>query len=96
MQSRNSMTLERIKYYRHLFGGALECIQSRLSKNPKPLCFSLVVTSACNCDCDFCFWKHKNDEVFSRDEMNELEEIKCLHSLDGKIYLDEKIIDINL
>lgn len=28
--------------------------------------------------------------------LNELEEIKCLHSLDGKIYLDEKIIDINL
>ena len=36
-ESRNKMTFERIKYYRHLFGGALECIQSRLSKNPKPL-----------------------------------------------------------
>ena len=52
-ESRNKMTFERIKYYRHLFGGALECIQSRLSKNPKPLCFSLMVTSKCNCDCDF-------------------------------------------
>ena len=28
--------------------------------------------------------------------LDELEEMKCLHSLDGKIYLDEKVIDINL
>ena len=53
MQSRNSMTLERIKYYRHLFGGALECIQSRLSKNPKPLCFSLKGLVEKDC-CELC------------------------------------------
>lgn len=58
-KSRNEMTFERLKYYRHLAGGALECIASRLSKTPKPLCFSLMVTSRCNCDCDFCFWKSK-------------------------------------
>ena len=27
--SRNKMTFERLKYYRHLGGGALECIASR-------------------------------------------------------------------
>ncbi len=64
-ESRNSMSFERLKYYRHLIGGAIECVQSRISKNPKPLCFSLMVTSKCNCDCDFCFWKHKkeNDDL---------------------------------
>lgn len=34
-ESRNKMTFERLKYYRHLGGGALECIASRLSKTPK-------------------------------------------------------------
>ena len=37
-------------------------IQSRFSKNPKPLCFSLMVTSKCNCDCDFCYWKSKKGQ----------------------------------
>ena len=84
MKSRNNMTLERIKYYRHLFGGALECIQSRLSKNPKPLCFSLMVTAKCNCNCDFCFWKHKKEN----DEMS-LEEIQRLIKEAGEIgYMD--------
>lgn len=82
--SRNNMTLERVKYYRHLFGGALECIQSRLSKNPKPLCFSLMVTAKCNCNCDFCFWKHKKDN----DEMS-LAEIQRLLKEAGEIgYMD--------
>ena len=83
-QTRNKMTFERIKYYRHLFGGALECIQSRLSKNPKPLCFSLMVTSACNCDCDFCFWKHKK----GTDDMPKEEIIRLLTEAGQIGYMD--------
>jgi hypothetical protein len=49
-KSRNRMTFERLKYYRHLGGGAITCIKSRLSKTPKPLCFSLMVTNKCNCN----------------------------------------------
>lgn len=83
-ESRNKMTLERLKYYKHLGGGAIECILSRLSKNPKPLCFSLMVTSKCNCNCDFCFWKHKS----SNDDMP-LEEIQRLIKEAGQIgYMD--------
>lgn len=82
--SRNKMTFERLKYYRHLLGGAVECVQSRLSKTPKPLCFSLMVTSKCNCDCDFCFWKHKKDN-----EDMPLEDIQRLLKEAGEIgYLD--------
>ena len=83
-ESRNKMTFERIKYYRHLFGGALECIQSRLSKNPKPLCFSLMVTSACNCDCDFCFWKSKKGQ----DDMPKEEIIRLLTEAGQIGYMD--------
>ncbi len=83
-KSRNNMTVDRIKYYRHLGAGALECIASRLSKTPKPLCFSLMVTSACNCDCDFCFWKHKKGQ----DDLP-AEEIKRLLKEAGEIgYMD--------
>ncbi len=72
-KSRNAMTFERLKYYRNLIGGAMGCIQSRLSKNPKPLCFSLMVTAKCNCDCDFCFWKHKKENNdMSTDEIKRL------------------------
>ena len=83
-ESRNKMTFERIKYYRHLFGGALECIQSRLSKNPKPLCFSLMVTSACNCDCDFCYWKSKKGQ----DDMPKEEIIRLLTEAGQIGYMD--------
>ena len=73
MKSRNNMTFERVKYFRHLIGGALGCIQSRLSKTPKPMCFSLMVTSKCNCNCDFCFWKHKkNNEDMPLSEIQRL------------------------
>ena len=83
-KSRNNMTLERIKYYRHLAGGAIECIQSRFSKLPKPLCFSLMVTAKCNCNCDFCFWKHKKEN----DDMS-LAEIQRLLKEAGEIgYMD--------
>ncbi len=83
-KSRNAMTPERLKYYRHLIGGALTCVKSRISKTPKPLCFSLMVTSKCNCNCDFCFWKHKKDN----DEMS-LSEIQRLLKEAGEIgYLD--------
>jgi len=84
MRSRNKMTFERLKYYRNLIGGALGCIQSRLSKNPKPMCFSLMVTTKCNCNCDYCFWKHKKFE----DELS-LEEIQRLLKEAGELgYLD--------
>ena len=83
-ESRNKMTFERLKYYRHLGGGALECIASRLSKTPKPLCFSLMVTSMCNCDCDFCYWKSKKGQ----DDMP-TEEIVRLLTEAGQIgYMD--------
>lgn len=83
-KSRNKMRFERLKYYKHLGGGAIECILSRLSKNPKPLCFSLMVTSQCNCNCDFCFWKHNSD----KDDMP-LEEIQRLIKEAGQIgYMD--------
>ena len=83
-KSRNNMTFERLKYYRHLGGGALECIASRLSKTPKPLCFSLMVTSRCNCDCDFCFWKSKK----GTDDMPTDEIVRLLTEA-GKIgYMD--------
>ncbi|MGN0191919.1 MAG: radical SAM protein [Candidatus Gastranaerophilaceae bacterium] len=84
IQSGNKMSVDRLKYYRHLAGGALECIQSRLSKKPKPLCFSLMVTSKCNCNCDFCFWKHHKDN-----EDMSLEEITRLIKEAGEIgYMD--------
>ena len=83
-KSRNEMTFERLKYYRNLAGGALECIASRFSKTPKPLCFSLMVTSKCNCDCDFCFWKSKK----GTDDMS-TEEIVRLLTEAGQIgYMD--------
>ena len=86
-ESRNKMTFERLKYYRHLGGGALECIASRLSKTPKPLCFSLMVTSKCNCDCDFCFWKHKK----GTDDMPK-EEI--IHRLNDALPKDIRVYDV--
>lgn len=83
-KSRNKMTFERLKYYRHLGGGALECLISRFSKNPKPLCFSLMVTSKCNCNCDFCYWKHHSDN-----EDMPLDEIQRLIKEAGQIgYMD--------
>ncbi len=84
LKSRNNMSFERLKYYRNLAGGAFECIQSRLSKTPKPLCFSLMVTSKCNCDCDFCFWKHKK----GTDDLPKEEIIRLIEEA-GKIgYMD--------
>ena len=61
-KSRNNMSIDRIKYFGHLLGGAKEVFYSRfLSKSPKPFELSLMVTSKCNCNCDFCFWKHHKD-----------------------------------
>ena len=83
-KSRNSMNFERLKYYRNLIGGAVTCIKSRMSKTPRPLCLSLMVTNVCNCDCDFCYWKHKNDH-----EDMSLAEIQKLIKEAGEIgYLD--------
>ncbi len=83
-KSRNRMTFERLKYYRNLGGGVISCIRSRMSKTPRPLCFSLMVTNKCNCDCDYCFWKHK-----SQNEDMPLEEIQRLLKEAGELgYLD--------
>ena len=83
-KSRNRMTFERLKYYRNLGGGVLSCIRSRMSKKPRPLCFSLMVTNKCNCNCDYCFWKHKSDK-----EDMPLEEIQRLLREAGELgYLD--------
>ncbi len=61
-KTRNNMTLDRIKYFGHLLGGIKEVIHSRFFvKRPRPFTFSHMVTSKCNCNCDFCFWKHHRD-----------------------------------
>ena len=83
-ESRNKMTLERLKYYKHLGGGAIECLISRFSKNPKPLCFSLMVTSQCNCNCDFCFWKSKKEN----DDMSKEEICRLLTEAGQMGYMD--------
>jgi len=39
-----------------------EVLHSRfISRRPRPFTFSHLVTSKCNCNCDFCFWKHHRD-----------------------------------
>lgn len=73
-RTRNNMTLERIRYFGHLLGGMKEVLQSRfISKRPRPFTFSHMVTSKCNCNCDFCFWKHhkENDDL----SLNEIKRI---------------------
>jgi MoaA/NifB/PqqE/SkfB family radical SAM enzyme len=60
--SRNNMNFDRIKYFGHLLGGMTEVIHSRFfAGRPRPFTFSHMVTSKCNCNCDFCFWKHHRD-----------------------------------
>jgi MoaA/NifB/PqqE/SkfB family radical SAM enzyme len=75
----NKMTLERVKYFGHLVGGIKQVIQSRLSKRPRPFTFSHMVTSKCNCNCDFCFWKHHRDN-----DTLSIEEIKRIYKEAGK------------
>jgi len=61
-ESRNNFTLDRVKYFGHLIGGITTALQSRfLTKRPRPFTFSHMVTSKCNCNCSFCFWKHHKD-----------------------------------
>lgn len=73
-KSRNVMSIDRMRYFGHLLGSMNEILYSRfLSRRPKPFIFSLMVTSKCNCNCDFCFWKHHKDN----DDMP-LEEIQRL------------------
>ncbi len=58
-KSRNSFNLSRARYFGHLLGGIKTALYSRfISKRPRPFTFSHMVTSICNCDCDFCYWKH--------------------------------------
>ncbi|MFA6989806.1 MAG: radical SAM protein [Candidatus Gastranaerophilaceae bacterium] len=73
-KTRNKMSLDRMRYFGHLLGSMNEVLYSRfLSKRPKPFIFSLMVTSKCNCSCDFCFWKHhKGNEDMSLEEIQRL------------------------
>ena len=73
-KSRNIMSIDRMKYFGHLLGSMNEILYSRfLSKRPRPFIFSLMVTSKCNCSCDFCFWKHhKDNEDMPLDEIQRL------------------------
>lgn len=73
-RSRNSMSADRLRYFGHLLGSMNEILYSRfLSRRPKPFIFSLMVTSKCNCNCDFCFWKHhKDNEDMSLEEIQRL------------------------
>jgi MoaA/NifB/PqqE/SkfB family radical SAM enzyme len=73
-KTRNKMSLDRMRYFGHLLGSMNEVLYSRFfAKRPKPFIFSLMVTSKCNCNCDFCFWKHHKDN----DDLS-LEEIQRL------------------
>ncbi|HSA06666.1 MAG TPA: radical SAM protein [Candidatus Gastranaerophilales bacterium] len=73
-ESRNKMSLDRLKYFGHLLGGIKEVLHSRfIAKRPRPFTFSHLVTSKCNCNCDFCFWKHHRDnEDLSLDEIKRI------------------------
>ena len=78
--SRNQMTLDRMRYFRHLLGGIKEVIHSRfISKRPRPFTFSHMVTNKCNGNCDFCFWKHHKDN-----EDLSLQEIQRIYKEAGK------------
>lgn len=62
----NQMSWNRMRYFGHLLGSMNEILHSRfISRRPRPFIFSLMVTSKCNCSCDFCFWKHhkENDDM---------------------------------
>jgi|GEM_PF-877879 len=59
-ESRNKFSAERIRYFRHLMGGLGTVLHSRfLARRPRPFTFSHMVTSKCNCNCSFCFWKYQ-------------------------------------
>lgn len=75
-KSRNDFGVSRMHYFGHLMGGLKSVLHSRfLAKTPRPFTFSHMVTSKCNCNCDFCFWKHHSD----KDDLS-LEEIKRIYS----------------
>lgn len=73
-KSRNSMSPERMRYFGHLLGSMGDILYSRfISKRPRPFIFSLMVTSKCNCSCDFCFWKyHKDNDDMPLEEIQRL------------------------
>lgn len=73
-KSRNCMSINRMKYFRHLLGSMNEVLYSRfISRIPRPVVFSLMVTSKCNCNCDFCFWKyHKDNDDMPLEEIQRL------------------------
>lgn len=72
-KSRNVMSYDRIKYFGHLLGSMGDILYSRFSHRPRPFIFSLMVTSKCNCNCDFCFWKyHKENDEMSLEEIQRL------------------------
>ena len=72
--SRNKMTPDRMRYFGHLLGSMGDILHSRfLTKRPRPFIFSLMVTSKCNCNCDFCFWKyHKDNDDMTLAEIQRL------------------------
>ena len=58
----NKMSTERLRYFGHLIGGLTTALHSRFfAGRPRPFTFSHMVTSKCNCNCSFCFWKHHKD-----------------------------------
>jgi len=60
--SRNKFTVERMRYFGHLAGGITTALHSRFfARRPRPFTFSHMVTSKCNANCSFCFWKHHKD-----------------------------------
>lgn len=73
-KTRNAMNLDRLQYFSHLIGGLQSVIHSRFfARRPRPFTFSHMVTSKCNCDCSFCFWKyHKSDEDLSLQEIQRI------------------------
>lgn len=71
--SRNKFSPERIRYFGHLLGGLSTVLQSRfLSRRPRPFTFSHMVTSKCNCNCSFCYWKHNETEDLSLPEIQRI------------------------
>jgi uncharacterized radical SAM superfamily Fe-S cluster-containing enzyme len=73
-KSRNSMNLDRLQYFGHLLGGMQSVIHSRFfTRRPRPFTFSHMVTSKCNCNCSFCFWKHhKENEDLSLEQIKKI------------------------
>ncbi|MCK7467654.1 MAG: radical SAM protein [Desulfosudis oleivorans] len=61
-KSRNKFSLGKSSIFFSFVRGLSTVLHSRfLTKRPRPFTFSHMVTSKCNCNCSFCFWKHHAD-----------------------------------